>query len=97
MRALDRGFLEAETLRRLSVGGRREAEHRQRGLVIAFPELVGHETQNVSSGVVEIDDAIRRIVHSHVHYPAFPPGLAREYDVIEIRRTWHFDVAVRLY
>ena len=22
--------------------------------------------------------------------------LAREYDVIEIRRTWHFDFAVRL-
>jgi hypothetical protein len=28
---------------------------------------------------------------------AFPPGLAREFDVIEIRRTWHFDMAIRLY
>ena len=51
----------------------------------------------VSSGVAEVDEAIRRIVQSHVHYQAFPPALAREYDVIEIRRTWHFDDAVRLY
>jgi len=50
-----------------------------------------------SSGVAEVDDAIRRIVQSHEHYQAFPPGLAREFDVIEIRRTWNFDVAVRLY
>ena len=50
----------------------------------------------VSSGVAQVDDAIRRIVKSHEHYPAFPPALAREYDVIEIRRTWHFDDAVRL-
>ena len=51
----------------------------------------------VSSGVAEIDEAIRLIVQSQVPYPTFPPALAREYDVIEIRRTWHFDVAVRLY
>ena len=50
----------------------------------------------VSSGVAQVDDAIRRIVKSQEHYPAFPPALAREYDVIEIRRTWHFDDAVRL-
>ena len=25
------------------------------------------------------------------------PALSREYDVIEIRRTWHFDTAIRLY
>ena len=24
-------------------------------------------------------------------------GVAREFDVIEIRRTWYFDVAIRLY
>ncbi len=48
------------------------------------------------SGVAQVDDAIRRIVKSHEHYPAFPPALAREYDIIEIRRTWHFDDAVRL-
>ena len=50
-----------------------------------------------SSGVAEVDEAIRRIVQSHANYPAFPPGLVRDYDVVEIRRTWHFDAAVRLY
>jgi len=51
----------------------------------------------LSSGVPALDEAIRRVVRSQEHYPAFPPALAREYDVIEIRRTWHFDVAVRLH
>ena len=51
----------------------------------------------LSSGVSEIDEAIRRIVQSHVPYQPFPPQLAREFDVIEIRRTWLFDTAVRLY
>ena len=51
----------------------------------------------VSSGVAAIDDAIRRIVQSQAPYPAFPPALARDFDVIEIRRTWAFDMAVRLY
>ncbi|MDH4283615.1 MAG: TonB family protein, partial [Myxococcales bacterium] len=50
----------------------------------------------LSSGVAEVDEAIRRIVQRHAHYPAFPPGLASEFDVVEIRRTWHFDTAVRL-
>ena len=50
----------------------------------------------LSSGVTEIDEAIRRIVQSQVPYQPFQLGLAREFDVIEIRRTWHFDVAVRL-
>lgn len=51
----------------------------------------------VSSGVAEIDEAIRRIVQSQLPYQAFPPELAREFDVVEIRRTWHFDTAIRLY
>ena len=50
-----------------------------------------------SSGVAAIDDAIRRIVDSQKPYQVFPPSLAREYDVIEIRRTWYFDKAIRLY
>ena len=50
-----------------------------------------------SSGVAAIDDAIRRVVQGQTPYQAFPPGLAREYDVIEIRRTWYFDVSIRLY
>ncbi|MCL4744269.1 MAG: TonB C-terminal domain-containing protein [Burkholderiaceae bacterium] len=51
----------------------------------------------LSSGVAEVDEAIRRIVQSHENYQAFPPALARDADVIEIRRTWSFDMAVRLY
>ena len=50
----------------------------------------------VSSGVPEVDEAIRRIVEEQKPYPAFPAALAREVDVIEIRRTWFFDTAVRL-
>jgi TonB family protein len=50
-----------------------------------------------SSGVPAIDDAIRRIIEAHAPYQAFQPALAREFDVIEIRRTWHFDSAIRLY
>jgi chemotaxis protein histidine kinase CheA len=51
----------------------------------------------LSSGVPEVDQAIRRMVESQAPYQAFSPALAREYDVVEIRRTWHFDTAVRLY
>jgi TolA protein len=49
-----------------------------------------------SSGVPAIDDAIRKIIASQAPVGAFPPSLARQYDVIEIRRTWIFDIAVRL-
>ena len=51
----------------------------------------------LSSGVAEVDEAVRRVVQSQTPYQAFPPALAREFDVIEIRRTWHFDMAIRLY
>ena len=50
-----------------------------------------------SSGVPAIDEAIRNIVDTQKPYQAFPPGLAREWDVILIRRTWYFDTAIRLY
>jgi flagellar biosynthesis GTPase FlhF len=50
----------------------------------------------VSSGVVAIDEAIRKVVASQAPFGAFPPALARQYDVIEIRRTWVFDTAIRL-
>jgi TonB family protein len=50
-----------------------------------------------SSGVPALDEAIRRVVESQKPYQAFPPALARDFDVIEIRRTWYFDVAIRLY
>jgi hypothetical protein len=49
-----------------------------------------------SSGVPAIDEAVRKIIASQAPYGAFPPSLARQYDVIEIRRTWIFDIAVRL-
>jgi outer membrane biosynthesis protein TonB len=48
----------------------------------------------VSSGVTEVDDAIRRIIEDRRPYRAFPPALAREFDVIEIRRTWRFQGAI---
>ena len=51
----------------------------------------------LSSGVAAIDEAIRRVVQSQAPFPAFQPGLAREFDVIEIRRSWTFDTAIRLY
>ena len=51
----------------------------------------------VGSGVAHIDEAVRRIVQDLAPYLPFPPKLAGEYDVVEIRRTWHFDTAVRLY
>jgi TonB C terminal len=49
-----------------------------------------------SSGVPAIDEAVRKIIASQAPFGAFPPSLARQYDVLEIRRTWIFDIAVRL-
>ena len=54
-------------------------------------------TFELPSGVAEVDDAIRQIVERQKPYVAFPHALAREYDVVEIRRTWHFDTVIRLY
>jgi outer membrane biosynthesis protein TonB len=53
-------------------------------------------TFEVSSGVPALDEAIRNVVASQAPYGRFPPVLARQYDVVEIRRTWIFDVAIRL-
>jgi outer membrane biosynthesis protein TonB len=44
-----------------------------------------------SSGRKEIDDAVRRIVNVNAPFSAFPPSLARRYDVIDIRQVWTFD------
>jgi len=49
-----------------------------------------------SSGVREIDDAVVRIAQLHAPYSKFPPELARQYDVIEIRRVWLFDARLRI-
>ena len=51
----------------------------------------------VSSGVAKIDETIRQIVERQFPHAAFSDALAREYDVIEIRRTWHFDTVLQLY
>ena len=54
-------------------------------------------TFNRSSGSPEIDNAVRRIVMALSPYKPFPGDLAMDYDVIEIRRTWTFDTALRLF
>ena len=53
-------------------------------------------TIEVSSGVAQVDEALRRIVEDRRPYQPFQPELARDFDVIEIRRTWHFGSAVQL-
>ena len=50
-----------------------------------------------SSGVPEIDAAVTAIVQKLSPYAAFPPDVASEYDVVEIRRLWTLDRAVRLF
>jgi hypothetical protein len=53
-------------------------------------------TINKTSGVPDIDAAVQRIVMLLAPYPSFPNDLAMDYDIIEIRRTWSIDSAVRL-
>jgi len=52
---------------------------------------------NRSSGQPAVDNAVRSIVLSLSPYPPFPADLAQDYDVVEIRREWTFDKAVRLF
>ncbi|MEI7538159.1 MAG: TonB C-terminal domain-containing protein, partial [Comamonadaceae bacterium] len=49
-----------------------------------------------SSGVPAIDNAIRRVILMLSPFAPFSSELAAEYDVVEIRRIWTFDTAVRL-
>jgi TonB family protein len=49
-----------------------------------------------SSGVRELDAAVLRIARSLAPYSAFPPPLARQYDVIEIRRVWSFENTLKI-
>jgi outer membrane biosynthesis protein TonB len=83
-----------ETVRELA---KRPHTHPMVTVAIRSDGSVESITIVLSSGVAEVDEAIRRIVQGHAPYLAFPPALAREYDVVEMRRTWYFDVAVRLY
>ena len=49
-----------------------------------------------SSGRADIDDFVRRIVRLNARYSAFPPNVAANYDVIELRRVWRFAGVLRL-
>ena len=49
-----------------------------------------------SSGRPEMDEAVRRIALVNAPYSAFPPSLARKYDVIDIRQIWVFDDALHI-
>ena len=70
--------------------------HPQVTVAIRSDGSVESVTFVVPSGVAAVDEAIRRVVQSQAPYQAFPPSLANEYDVLEIRRTWYFDSAIRL-
>lgn len=49
-----------------------------------------------SSGRPDTDEIVRRIIALNAGYAAFPPNIAARYDVIEIRRVWHFDETLQL-
>ena len=49
-----------------------------------------------SSGVPAIDNAVRRVILMLSPFAPFTSDVAMEYDVVEIRRVWTFDTAVRL-
>lgn len=49
-----------------------------------------------SSGLRDIDEAVKRIARLYAPYSAFPPALLRQFDVIEIRRVWNFDGPLRI-
>lgn len=43
-----------------------------------------------SSGHVELDNAVRRIIEMSAPFSAFPPDMKRVFDVADITRTWVF-------
>jgi len=49
-----------------------------------------------SSGRADMDDAVRRFVRLNARYAAFPPNVAANFDVIEIRRIWRFAEGLKL-
>ncbi|MCS0660033.1 cell envelope integrity protein TolA [Massilia terrae] len=49
-----------------------------------------------SSGHADIDAAVRRIVRLNERYGVFPPNVAVQFDVIEIRRIWTFAEGLKL-
>ena len=51
---------------------------------------------NRSSGVRVIDEAVMRMARIYAPFSAFPPALARRYDVIEIRRVWFLSNSLKI-
>jgi protein TonB len=49
-----------------------------------------------SSGNKILDEAAKNIVRMGAPYPAFPPDIAKDTDVIDISRTWRFTSSDRL-
>jgi len=49
-----------------------------------------------SSGRADVDDAVRRFVRLNARYAVFPPNVAANFDVIEIRRIWRFGDGLKL-
>lgn len=49
------------------------------------------------SGLAQVDDAVRQMVQSLAPFRPFSPELSQDFDVVEIRYTWTFDAAVRLF
>ncbi|MBP7082099.1 MAG: TonB family protein, partial [Rhodocyclaceae bacterium] len=43
-----------------------------------------------SSGHIELDNAVRRIIEMSAPFSAFPPDMKRSFDVADITRTWVF-------
>jgi TonB family protein len=49
-----------------------------------------------SSGRPDVDEIVRRVVRLNARYSAFPPNVAANYDVVELRRIWSFSGVLRL-
>jgi TonB family protein len=49
-----------------------------------------------SSGLPEMDEAVRRIVRVNARYAPFPATIAQRYDVIDVRRVWRFGETLKL-
>ncbi len=49
-----------------------------------------------SSGHRELDNIVRRIVEMSAPFAAFPPALSRNYDIVDITRTWTFGERPRI-
>jgi TonB family protein len=49
-----------------------------------------------SSGQPEMDDAVRRIVEMSAPFASFPPDMKRNFDQVEITRTWVFNHRPRI-